>query len=158
LWQRLLGKIAESVAEQRLLWHLRDASACRLVYADDLTSEQALALTKSEMRRDLRKHRLWLMIDAVLLAASVPLTLIPGPNVAALFFSFRVVGHFLSMRGARRALDVIAWTAAPSPHLTAIPSALAREPQARADALSAIGRALGLERLAAFVERVTVRR
>ena len=52
------------------------------------------------MRRDLGKHRRWLVIDALLLAVSVPLTLIPGPNVPALYFSFRVVGHFLSMRGA----------------------------------------------------------
>jgi len=157
LWERLLGKIAESVAELRLLWHLREATDCRLVHADRITSAQALATTKAEMRRDLGKHRRWLLIDALLLAVSAPLTLIPGPNVPALYFSFRVVGHFLSMRGARRGLDHVVWHGEPTPHLTALGAALGLEPEARADALAAIGRSLGLARFASFVERVSVR-
>ena len=40
----------------------------------------------------------------VLLIVSGVLALVPGPNVLAYYFAFRVVGHWLSMRGARQGL------------------------------------------------------
>ena len=31
------------------------------------------------------------------------LFLVPGPNVIAYYFAFRMVGHYFSLRGARKA-------------------------------------------------------
>ena len=46
----------------------------------------------------------------------------PGPNAIGYYFAFRVVGHFFSVRGARRALDVVQWTNVPSAPLDRVTS------------------------------------
>ena len=43
---------------------------------------------------------------------------IPGPNVPGFYFTFQVVGHFLSMRGAKHGLAVAPWTFKPSEDLS----------------------------------------
>ena len=58
-------------------------------------------------RRDFEKHRFWLTIDALGFIASGLLFLVPGPNAVAYYFAFRLVGHYLSMRGARQGLSVV---------------------------------------------------
>ena len=54
------------------------------------------------LRRDHDRHRIWLVVNTVLLVLSAVLALVPGPNLVAYYFAFRVVGHWLSMRGAAR--------------------------------------------------------
>jgi Mitochondrial K+-H+ exchange-related len=154
LWRYIVGKIAEAVAEQRLLWRLRSETAVELAFPDDLDAERALAISRDSMRRDYEKHRRWAVIDSLILLLFVPLTVIPGPNVPALYFFFRAVGHFLSMRGAKRGLDVVTYTTVARPPLTAIRAALMLEYAERRQRLESIAAELGLERLPAFVERL----
>ena len=73
-----------------------------------------LKISRTSLQRDGDRHRNWLVIDSVLLVLSALLILVPGPNVIGYYFAFRVVGHYLSWRGARQGLDVVAWTAEPS--------------------------------------------
>lgn len=155
LWRYIVGKIAEAVAEQRLLWRLRRETAVELAFPDDLDAERALAISRDSMRRDFEKHRRWAVIDSLILLLFVPLTVIPGPNVPALYFFFRSVGHFLSMRGAKRGLDVVTWTTVARPPLTAVRAALMLEHTERRNRLESIARELGLERLPGFVERLS---
>ena len=54
----------------------------------------------------------------MLLVVSGMLALVPGPNVLAYFFAFRVVGHWLSMRGARQGLHRARWVGRACPILT----------------------------------------
>ena len=42
----------------------------------------------------------------------------PGPNIIAYYFAFRLVGHYFSMRGARHGLDSVRWTYEPCEPLT----------------------------------------
>ena len=35
--------------------------------------------------------------------------LVPGPNVIGYYFLFRTIGHFLSCRGALRAIERVGW-------------------------------------------------
>ena len=147
-------KLAEAIAEQRLLWHLRRLTAARLWHEDDHPSADALECARQAFRRDFTKHRQWLVIDTLLWLACVPLTILPGPNLPAFYFTFRAVGHYLSMRGARQALDAIAWAPTPTPHLTALRAALVLDADARAASIDEIARSLGLTRLAAFVDKV----
>jgi hypothetical protein len=107
------------------------------------------------VRKDFEKHRFWLAIDLLLLAASAPLTIVPGPNLIAYYFAFRVVGHFLSIRGARQGLTRVRWTPEPSGQLADLRALLAEDPQSRRPRLDAIASALGLEHLPGFFERVT---
>src|SRR5262245_61896184 len=106
---RTMRWVAESIAEQRLLWHLRSQTEACLFYPDDLDEAKAQAALKSQLRSDFEKHRFWLAIDALLFTASGLLALVPGPNFLAYYFAFRLVGHYLSMRGAQNGLQSVQW-------------------------------------------------
>lgn len=151
-------KLAEAVAEQRLLWRLRDETEARLLHPETLTGVEAERMARTEFEADYVRHRRWMVIDALVTAVTGPLLFfLPGPNVVSWYFTFRAIGHFFSMRGAHRALRGVTWTVEPSAHLTAVGEALALDPDARATQLAAAGEALGLRRLAAFVDRVADR-
>jgi hypothetical protein len=154
----LKRKLAEAVAEQRLLWHLRHATSARLLHAETITSARAIALATAEFASDYEKHRLWCGIDAAIVVASAPLVVVPGPNFVAYYFIFRSVGHLFSLRGARKGMDASLWTAESSPPLTELQTAMALTGPERDARVDAIGAALGLERLTAFVRRVATRR
>jgi len=153
----LKRSLAAAVAEQRLLWRLRHAKAARLHHPATLPSARALALAAAEFRRDFDKHRLWCGVDTLIVVASAPLALVPGPNVLAYYFIFRSVGHFFSMRGARKALNPGLWTAEPSEPLADLERALDLDTASRDDRVTAIEAALGLSRLAVFMRRVARR-
>jgi hypothetical protein len=150
---RVLRWVAEAIAEQRLLWHLRNSTAATLVHPADLDAARAEALLRAQLGRDYEKHRRWFAVDLLALLATAALTLVPGPNLLAYYFLFRVVGHFLSMRGARQGLDRVSWTFEPSDPLAAVREALRLAPRLRRHRLEEIASALRLEHLAAFVER-----
>lgn len=147
-------KLAAAVAEQRLLWHLRHATSARLLHAETITPASAIALATAEFAKDYEKHRFWCGIDAAVVVASAPLALVPGPNVLAYYFIFRSVGHFFSLRGARKGMEASLWTAEPSAPLTELQAVMALTGPERDARVDAIGAALGLERLTAFVRRV----
>jgi hypothetical protein len=146
--------IADRIAEQRLLWQLRGCHAATLIYPCDLAGEEALRLLKEELQRDRDRHLRWLVIDAALLVVSGLLALIPGPNVIAYYFAFRVVGHYLSMRGARQGLSRVAWDLEGSPALADLRTALRLDPPTRHTRVRDIAMRLELPHLATFVERV----
>ena len=154
----MMSKIAEVVAEQRLLWHLRDEETGRLIHPVDITGGRAVELAKAEFGRDLRKHRRWAVIDTLLAAVLGPaLFFVPGPNIIAYYFLFRGVGHYLSMRGAQQGILRTRWEATPSDHLAEVRAALELPRAERRAVLDRIAQALGLNHLAAFVERVAAR-
>lgn len=158
LQTRLVRWVAQRVAEQRLLWSLRRETSVRLLHPDDLQGPQAASLVRSLLRADYERHRRWLVIDGLLAAITGPLLFfIPGPNLVAYVFTFRFVGHWLSMRGAARGMDLIGWRPSPSPPLTELRTLLTAEPARRRAGVEAVAKALGLERLGAFLERVAPR-
>jgi hypothetical protein len=148
--------VAESIAEQRLLWHLRRQTAACLHYPTDVEATDALALLRRQLRRDFDRHRFWLVIDSLLFIASGVLVLLPGPNLAAYYFAFRIVGHFLSLRGARQGLDVVQWLPQPSAPLTSLRGAIHLDGDARERHIDEVARALNLEHLARFFERTAI--
>ena len=80
----------------------------------------------------------------------------PGPNVLGYYFSFRIVGHLLAIRGARQGLKVVTWDLQPSDLLADL-GRLEHLPEAeRAPRVHAIAQELGLPRLARFFERTAV--
>jgi len=152
-----LRRIAEAVAEQRLLWHLRRESAVELVHPDDLDREAAAGVMRRLLAGDRDRHRRWLVIDALLTVASAPVALLPGPNLLAYYFIFRTVGHFLSMRGAAHGLSAIDWSYAGSAELTRLRGALDLAAAERDARIRAVANALGLHGLDVFVHDVTGR-
>jgi hypothetical protein len=150
---RTMRWVAESIAEQRLLWQLRGKDEVLLVYPFDITEEEARQILKRSLQRDWERHRFWLAIDTIGAIASALLILVPGPNFIGYYFVFRIVGHFFSLRGARRALTVVTWTVRPSLPLSQLRPLLAEDPDARADRVREIAAALDLEHLASFFQR-----
>lgn len=157
LQEWIMAWVAERIAEQRLLWNLRRETAVTAFYPQDLTFEQAHTLIRRTLQRDWERHRLWLAVDSVLLLGSVALILLPGPNIIGYYFGFRVVGHWLSIRGALQGLGVVTWAGQPCEPLTELRQAATLKGEARDRHVHAIAAQLRLQHLSAFFERVAVR-
>jgi hypothetical protein len=153
---RTLRWVAESIAEQRLLWQLRGKDAVLLVYPDDVTEAQARLLLKRSLTRDWEKHRFWLCVDGLGVAASTPLIVLPGPNFIGYYFVFRIVGHFFSLRGARQGLLRVTWTVEASAALSSLRTMIHEAPDARADRVDAVASTLRLEHFANFFQRTAI--
>lgn len=154
LKRRTMRWIAERVAEQRLLWHLGRTTAATLHAPDDMDAASAEKLMRVTMQRDADRHLKLLAVHTLALLISVPVAVIPGPNIIGYLFTFTVVGHFLAWRGARRALSVVTWQVVPSADLAEIGRSFALDPEARHRVLSEVADRLHLRRLATFVERM----
>lgn len=153
---RTMRWVAESIAEQRLLWHLRHQTTACLHHPDDLTPDQATGILRHALGRDFDKHRFWLAIDSLLCLAVWPLTFVPGPNFLLYYFIFRMVGHFLSLRGARSGLRFVTWRQQPSAPLTELRRVLTLDPGARQSRVHAIAQSLRLEHFESFFQRSAV--
>jgi hypothetical protein len=154
LQARMMAWVAERIAEQRLLWNLRGRDAAIVTHPDDLPFEQVMDIVRQSLRADHRRHMRWLIVDTVLFIGSGIFFFIPGPNVIAYFFAFRLVGHWLSMRGAAHGRDTTTWTGRPSAEMRALRAAVARPAHERARAIEPLGRELGLLKLSVFVDRM----
>jgi hypothetical protein len=151
---RSLAWIADRIAEQRLLWHLRHQTEVALHHPTDMAEAECLKIARTSLQRDGDRHRNWLAIDSVLMVLSAALILVPGPNVVGYYFAFRVVGHYLSWRGARQGLDVVAWKTEPSEPLAELRQAIDLNQPQREIKLGDVASRLRLDHLAAFVERI----
>jgi hypothetical protein len=154
LRDRVLRYVAEHIAEQRLLWHLRHEERAVLFHPDDVPASQAVELVRAEMRRDTDRHLLWLVVNTVLFVASGALALFPGPNLLAYFLGFFVVAHYLSWRGARHGLSDVTWQPEASPPLAELRAALHLDEPVRGSRIADIAARLRLEDLPTFVRRM----
>jgi hypothetical protein len=156
LKRRVMRWVAETIAEQRLLWNLRSHRDATLHYPDDISEEAADALVKHQLTRDYEKHRKWLAVHAVLTLLSGLLILVPGPNFIGYYFAFRFVGHLFSVRGARSGLDRVVWMKLPSAHLTDLRQALSMDAATRLRVAESVAARLRLDHLATFFQRTAV--
>jgi hypothetical protein len=154
--RKVMCRIAESIAEQRLLWHIRRQHQAVAVHPEDVTEARALEIVRASMQSDFEKHRFWTIVDLLLFVSSAVLVLLPGPNLVGYYFGFRLVGHYLSMRGARQALAGVKWSARASAPLVELRSAIALDPDEREARVHEIAARLQLERLARFFLRIAV--
>jgi hypothetical protein len=150
---RTMRWVAESIAEQRLLWQLRGKEAAVLVYPSDLTEAQGRQLLKRSLQRDWERHRFWLAVDSFGVVGSALLILLPGPNFVGYYFVFRIVGHYFSLRGARQGLSVVTWTVEASAPLALLRTMIGEAPDARADRVRDVASTLKLEHFASFFQR-----
>ena len=131
-WREAVHAARGSEASAGWFARLRDRAVCRAAEIDRRTADALVAAplhggdagASFRSRRRARRpdcarslltaarkhHGTWLAIDAALFAVSGVFMLVPGPNVLAYYFAFRVVGHYLSWRGARQALERITWS------------------------------------------------
>jgi hypothetical protein len=74
----------------------------------------------------------------------------------AYYFAFRMVGHYLSLRGARQGLDAVAWTSEQSAPLSELRRAISLEGDERERRVHDVAAALKLEHLVKFFERMAI--
>ncbi len=146
--------LAEKVAEQRLLWRLRTQREACALYPVGMGDERAMSVIRGNLARDFGRHRWWLAVNTLAGIASLALMPLPGPNVIGFYFAFRIVGHFLAVRGARQGLDVVCWRLRESAHLAELRSSLALPPPERERIVAEVSRQLGLRRLPRFFKRM----
>ena len=151
--RRMMRWVAETIAEQRLLWNLRRHDDATLHYPNDLSEAIAETQMRQQLSRDFEKHRFWLAIDSTLMVLSGLLILVPGPNIIGYFFAFRVVGHFFSIRGARNGLERVVWTKVANGPLTELRNALAMDAAGRLRVAESVASHLQLDHLATFFQR-----
>ena len=149
--------LAEKIAEQRLLWRLRNVSDLTLYFPDDMAEEIAIARARGELQREADRHLKWVIIDGTLFVASGALFLVPGPNVLAYYFGFRLVGHYLSRRGAKHGLSDVLWTCCPSPQLSQLRRVMAMHGLERDRELHQVASDLHLPHLAKFFDRISAK-
>src|SRR5688572_13346263 len=152
--KRSMRWIAERIAEQRLLWHLRTAKIAKLHISQDLVPSDAEAIMRDTMKRDAEFHRNRLIPHSLALILSAAIALVPGPNVLGYLFTFTVVGHFLAWRGAVNALSGVAWTVVSNPALTDLRYAFSLEGDARHRLIKDVAHRLHMPKMARFVEQM----
>lgn len=159
---RTMAWVAERIAEQRLLWNLRGASAATAAHPADMTFDEAHAIIRRTLQRDYDRHYKWMFIDGLLFLVTFvalgPLfILIPGvANLPALYFGFRAVGHFLSMRGSVHGLRRVTWSGRSCPPLGELRALASLHPHAREQRLRDVAMRLRLEDLPKFFNRVAI--
>jgi hypothetical protein len=152
--RRMLGFVVERIAEQRLLWHLRTATAVCAQVPSDLPIAEAETIIRATLKKDLDHHFKWLWIDVALLVLVAPLVVIPGPNVPGFYFTFQVVGHFLSYRGAKHGLNGAQWTIKANAALSELRTLLTPSTPHRTRRVQEVAARLRLQHLATYFEQV----
>ena len=154
--KRSMAWIAERIAEQRLLWHLRRAKTATLHVPSDLPAAEGERIMREIMKRDADRHRIRLIPHTLLLILSAAVALVPGPNVLGYLFTFTVVGHFLAWRGAVNALHGVAWTVQPDPVLSELRRAFSLDAAERHRVIKDVAQRLHMPKMARFVEQMAL--
>ena len=152
---RMMAWIAKRVAEQRLLWHLRKEERVTAVHPGDVSFDVVLPHIQQTLQREFERHRFWLIIDGLGLIASGLLAILPGPNLIAYYFLFRVGGHWLSMRGASQGRRRVQWDSRPCDLLNELRDVVRMPRRERYARVQRVASTLQLRNLPTFFERVT---
>jgi hypothetical protein len=159
-WGRLRARgvawMAEKIAEQRLLWRLRGKAQVRAWVPSGLDHDHATATIRGNLTAEFDRHRSWMVVDSLGGLVSLALMPLPGPNMIGYYFAFRIVGHFLSLRGARQGLTGVRWEIEPSVPLADLVGIDELAPHDRERRVQAVAERLGLERLPRFYRRTAV--
>jgi Mitochondrial K+-H+ exchange-related len=154
---RLRRSVSRRINEQRLLWQLRHERTATVVSPDDCPDALAIEIVRAHLRRQADRHRLWLVVDSVAFVASWVLILLPGPNVLAYYLAFSLVGHYFSLRGARRGRAGVQWSARRDAALSELRHVIALPTGERDHQVREIANRLNLPDLPAFFARTAPR-
>jgi hypothetical protein len=157
LQDQMMSWIAKRVAEQRLLWNLRNQERVVAVHPSDVPFDAVLPHVHQTLQRDFERHRFWLFIDTAGLIVSGLLAIVPGPNLLAYYFLFRAGGHFLSMRGAANGRRRVAWEGQPCNALAELRQLQEMPRRERHVRVQQIEATLHLRHFTTFFERVTAK-
>jgi hypothetical protein len=134
--KRSMAWIAERIAEQRLLWHLRRATTATLHVPSDLPAAEGERIMREIMKRDADRHRNRLIPHTLLLILSAAVA--------------------LAWRGAVNALHGVAWTVQPDPALSELRRAFSLDAAERHRVIKDVAQRLHMPKMARFVEQMAL--
>lgn len=119
----------------------------RIHYPSSTSAENARRVYRELVEEEIRKHRKWMIASTAALPASVPLSLIPGPNVLLGYLAWRSVVHYRSKKAGERAaaieLDFV-----PDTTLSELETVVREQTRfRRRERIRKLGERLGLEQL-----------
>ena len=88
---------------EHLLQALGAVERVRIHYPSAMTEAQARLEYDGLIRAAIDKHGKWMIANAAGVPVSVPLSLIPGPNVLLGYLAWRSVSHYQSRKAGQRA-------------------------------------------------------
>lgn len=86
-----------------LLKSLGEITTVRVHHAATLSDAQARSAYDDLIQAAIDKHQKWMIANAAALPLSVPLSLVPGPNVLLGYLAWRSVIHYQSRKAGQRA-------------------------------------------------------
>lgn len=75
----------------------------RILHPSSMTEERARGIYRDLLEDAIQKHRKWMIVNTAALPATVPLSLVPGPNVILGYLAWRSVTHYRTKQSAERA-------------------------------------------------------
>lgn len=132
---------------EQLLETLGAGEPVTVLYPSSLSEEEARTVYRSLIQGAVDKHKKWMVANAAAVPVSVPLTLIPGPNVLLGYLAWRTVTHYKTTKAGERAaemeLDFV-----PEPLLAELATVVrSRRWFRRKKRIRRLGAQLGLDRL-----------
>jgi hypothetical protein len=89
--------------DEPMLRRLRRAEEIRLHHPSTMAPDEARSAWDAYLSGRRRHHVLWFVVDLVVSALTIPLAVLPGPNVFGYWFVYRAACHALALLGIRRA-------------------------------------------------------
>ena len=85
---------------------LGEIKRVRIHHPSAMSEAQARSVYDRLIHTAVAKHRKWMIANAAALPVSVPLSLIPGPNLLLGYLAWRSVIHFQSRKAGERATEL----------------------------------------------------
>ena len=149
----LVRHVAETIAEQQTLWSLRRRGSATLRFQSTLDRAEALSILLDILARARRHHGRWLIADLTFVVLSGLLALVPGPNLVAYYFVFRLAAHLQSWRSAAHAAARVSWTFEPDAELAELDRLVGQPRSERGPLVDAVAAKMNLPHLSTFFER-----
>jgi hypothetical protein len=89
-------------AEEPLMKQLRKADVVEIVYPPQSQEKWIRRMFRRFIRKQLRYHERWLVINFLVLPLTGVMMVIPGPNVFFGWNAFRLISHYLAREGGKR--------------------------------------------------------
>ena len=85
---------------------LGEIERVRIHHPSAMSEAQARSVYDRLIQKAIAKHQKWMVANAAAVPVSVPLSLIPGPNLLLGYLAWRSVIHFQSQKAGRRATEL----------------------------------------------------
>ena len=91
---------------EHLLKSLGEIERVRIHYPSVMPEAQARSVYDGLIQTAVEKHGKWMIANAAAVPVSVPLSLIPGPNLLLGYLAWRSVSHYQSRKAGQRAMEL----------------------------------------------------